>query len=248
MDKEKKIIGNPNAKTPAFVSVYESLYEDIKNGLYEAGSQLPPEVKLAEKYNVSRNTLRQALAILNEDGLIYNAQGKGNFISQHYDKIPLGFEKLDNPIFTCSKFECDEIQMDYHFEPPTRVIQEKLNISSSEIIIDSNNIYSYSGRPISHSFMAVPVKFVNGLNIDLNVQQNVYDFLNKTVYEISYTSFTRVRFTFTEEEISKYLEAEKGTQVIFIEEILYNSKGEAIALCKYYLLPDQYNIHIIRKK
>lgn len=248
MDGNKKIIGNPNAKTPAYVAIYESIYEDIKNGVYRAGSQLPTETKLAEEHKVSRNTLRQALAILNEDGLVYNVQGKGNFVSPHYKKIPVGLEKLTNPILDYARNECDKILMDYHFEPPAKIVQEKLSISASEITLDSNNDYYYQGATIAHSFIEIPVTFINDLDIDLNKEENVYELMNKTIYEAASTSFSRIRVTSAEEETGRRLGVEIGTQVIFIEEILYDAKGKGIALCKYYLLPEEYDLHIIRKK
>ena len=55
-------------------------------------------------------------------------------------------------------------------------------------------------------------------------------------------------FTVTEESIARLLQVEVGTQVIFIEEILYDAVGAPIGLCKYYLLPEYYRIHIVRKR
>ncbi|MEG1992839.1 MAG: winged helix-turn-helix domain-containing protein, partial [Acetivibrio sp.] len=52
-----------NENIPIYLDVYNSLYSDIKNGVYLPNELLPGEIQLAEKYKVSRNTLRQALAI-----------------------------------------------------------------------------------------------------------------------------------------------------------------------------------------
>ena len=49
---------------------------------------------IRDRYGVSRGSIRQALAILREDGLIYNHQGKGNFVSQSYEQLPQGFDCL----------------------------------------------------------------------------------------------------------------------------------------------------------
>lgn len=65
--------GNP---IPSYVPIYDRLYADIVDGVYPAGTQLPGEAALAEKYGVSRNTLRQALTILNEDRMIRKSREK----------------------------------------------------------------------------------------------------------------------------------------------------------------------------
>ncbi len=63
------------------------VYNTIKNAIlsfdYEVGTALPLEVDLAEKYGVSRETLRNALALLEEENLIERVRGKGTFFSQN---------------------------------------------------------------------------------------------------------------------------------------------------------------------
>lgn len=246
--ESKKISSRLNPKEPSYVKIYEKMYDDVINGVYKAGEQLPPEAKLAEIYQVSRNTLRQAISILCEDGLVYNVQGKGNFVSQNYTEIPLGFEKLNNPIFTSTKIKCDEVRLDYNFAPPAKVVQEKMNISSSELTLTSNIVYYSCEKPISHAFMEIPVKFITEMGVDLNDENSVQDLLNQKIFDAAATSAARVTYSVTGESISEYLSVQEGAPVIFIEEVLYTHTGEAIALCKYYLLPENYSIRIIRKK
>ena len=86
---------------PAYLDVYNSLYTDIVTGIYPPGEHLPGETSLAEKYGVSRNTLRQALAILNEDGMIIKSQGKGTVIAPQIKQNT--DEKIPNPMLALSR-------------------------------------------------------------------------------------------------------------------------------------------------
>ena len=70
------------------VKVYDQLYEQIKNGTYPPEAQLPPETTLAASMNVSRMTLRKALLLLIEDGLIKNVPGVGNFVRSARTSLP----------------------------------------------------------------------------------------------------------------------------------------------------------------
>ncbi|TCO49386.1 GntR family transcriptional regulator [Kribbella antiqua] len=63
------------------------LAREIRSGLVRRGAQLPGEVELAKRFAVSRNTVRSALAVLSEDGLITTRTGKGSFVL--YDGRPL---------------------------------------------------------------------------------------------------------------------------------------------------------------
>ena len=52
--------------------------EKIYCGEYPDGENLPPERSIAENLNVSRVTVRKALALLERDGIIERVQGSGN--------------------------------------------------------------------------------------------------------------------------------------------------------------------------
>lgn len=239
---------NGYTKTPLFAKVYEQLYLLITTGQLPANGLLPSETTLAEKYGVSRNTLRQALAILREDGLIFNVKGKGNFAVRAPLAVHNESERLTNPMYTAA-LSAEEITATIHFffYPTAAVVQEKLRISASDIAIIANLEYSQNETPVSYMFMAVPVKRIEGFQIDLADRAAVEQLLNKTIFEKTARTKSRLTLTETEESISGYLNVALGTPVLFIEEILYDNGGTPLALSKQYLLPAYYNVSFVRR-
>src|SRR3954451_12198955 len=61
----------------AFESCVEQLATTIRLGVYPRGSTLPPERELAERLQVSRATLREAMAALRQAGLVETTRGRG---------------------------------------------------------------------------------------------------------------------------------------------------------------------------
>lgn len=61
-------------------TVYDRLKRDIVSGKLRAGEKLPQGVELARELGVSHNTLRSAMAKLEEDGYIAMIHGKGTFV------------------------------------------------------------------------------------------------------------------------------------------------------------------------
>ena len=61
--------------------IVEQLAKDIRVGRLPNGSQLPGENALAAQFSVSRNTVRQALTELGNQGLIATHSGKGSFVT-----------------------------------------------------------------------------------------------------------------------------------------------------------------------
>ena len=70
---------------PKYIVLKEKINEDILSDIYPLDSKLPTEVELAEKYNVSRSTVRQALELLVNDGIISKRWGSGNTVISKSD-------------------------------------------------------------------------------------------------------------------------------------------------------------------
>ena len=47
------------------------------------GSKLPPERDLAAEYGVAYNTVRRAMDVLRERGLIVTMHGRGTYVAEH---------------------------------------------------------------------------------------------------------------------------------------------------------------------
>jgi GntR family transcriptional regulator len=67
--------------------IARTLASEIRDGQMAFGRQLPGETTLAERFSVSRNTVRAALSELGRAGLIRTRSGKGSFVT--YDGRPL---------------------------------------------------------------------------------------------------------------------------------------------------------------
>lgn len=59
--------------------IAEALAARIRSGEMPAGERLPSEPSLARLLNVSRNTVREAISVLREQGLVSTRQGLGTF-------------------------------------------------------------------------------------------------------------------------------------------------------------------------
>ncbi len=60
-----------------YLALKNRIYEKIFRGDYQEGENISPERVLSETYNVSRVTVRKALALLEKDGIVERVQGSG---------------------------------------------------------------------------------------------------------------------------------------------------------------------------
>lgn len=62
---------------PRYVQLAEILAREIREGLHPVGSLLPPEPQLCQRFGVSRHTVREAVRLLCDQGLVLRQQGVG---------------------------------------------------------------------------------------------------------------------------------------------------------------------------
>jgi GntR family transcriptional regulator len=67
--------------------IADDLRLQITTGHLKPGERLPPESGLADRYKVSTQTLRSALAVLQGEGLVEKIHGKGNFVRRPLRRI-----------------------------------------------------------------------------------------------------------------------------------------------------------------
>lgn len=70
-----------SSQLPLYVTLARLLTSDIENSRWAAGEQLPTIAVLAKTYGVAPVTIRQALGVLSDEGLIKTIQGKGSFVA-----------------------------------------------------------------------------------------------------------------------------------------------------------------------
>ena len=60
--------------------IVDTLRADMESGALRSGDQLPTEPELAERFRVNRHTVRRAMAVLADRGLLTVEQGRGTFV------------------------------------------------------------------------------------------------------------------------------------------------------------------------
>lgn len=76
----KKI--NRNSPIPLYVQLADVLKDSIQSGELAAGEKIPSERELMKQYGLSRNTIRQAVSQLNNEGITFSNHGAGTFVTK----------------------------------------------------------------------------------------------------------------------------------------------------------------------
>ncbi|MCG5215440.1 GntR family transcriptional regulator [Streptosporangium sp. KLBMP 9127] len=72
--------GRPLTGWRVYAQIADVLREQIASGHFPAGGALPSELALSGQFRVARTTVRRALAVLRDEGLIVTIRSKGHVV------------------------------------------------------------------------------------------------------------------------------------------------------------------------
>jgi len=71
---------DPYGDRAVYKQLSDLLAAGIRSGEYQPGTPNPSESKLMTRHNVARNTVRLAMGVLRERGLVVTRHGRGTFV------------------------------------------------------------------------------------------------------------------------------------------------------------------------
>lgn len=129
-----------------YQEIYNDLKEKIRTNTYPAETSLPTEQRLQEIYGVSRDTVRKALSMLTERGMIQKVQGRGSLVLKQ--------EMLNFPVSGLTSYQ--ELAESLQLETKTEVV------SLDQIVISSNLANLTGFEPHSKVWKVVRTRSIDG--------------------------------------------------------------------------------------
>lgn len=226
-----------------YVKVYEKLYEQIKDGTYSVGSQLPPENTLAATMGVSRTTLRQALQFMQDDGVLKIIKGKGNFVINKSSKWSDGLETISHPVHACLNIDVDEVEIDFHIEPATDHTDNILH-RKVPVVVFIDRWYKSNGQAVAYSFSTMPVDFLSEKGLDLKKIDEFKSYIEKKLYTDAKHSKINLQFSEVGNISAVRYKISDTDKFYLLQEEVYGNGEYPVIHSKHYLPIEKSHIEI----
>ncbi|MHB0871250.1 MAG: GntR family transcriptional regulator [Chloroflexota bacterium] len=233
---------------PLYYQLREVVRARIEGGLWQPGEQLPPEVELCQEFNLSRGTVRQALADLVREGLLQRRRGKGSFVAS--PKIP---QNISSGIMgIAGSLACYARQVTGYplgtrvisvgIVPAGRSLAEKLAIPEGSEVIEIRKVKLAQAHPYFLANNYLPRVEYPGLEQEDHSAGSIFELLQQK-YRIR---VTRVEGWFEPVLISEYeaseLGVEKGSPAMLYERIRYTTGDRPFVLSRHVIRGDMCRI------
>ena len=147
VEDKKRISMKPIEKKSLYLKISDAIYRYIQMNNLQPGDKLPSERDMSAMLQTSRNSVREALRILEDRGLIYVKSGSGVFINNPYGEN----NSLTIQLTNCSLEEMEELQsaldhkaVENAMEHGTVQEKEQLIETAAEMVkLAEDNLYSH---------------------------------------------------------------------------------------------------------
>ena len=79
-ERHKRDFAKESGKSPAYLRLAGDIKQMIAKGEYQPGTKIPSEAAISRSYGLSPMTVRQAIGILAEQGLLRRVHGSGTYV------------------------------------------------------------------------------------------------------------------------------------------------------------------------
>lgn len=235
------------AKIPLYISVYEQIYKMINEGKFKPGERLPSETQWAQTLGVSRGTLRQALLVLQEDNIIFNYQGKGNFVTNNQDVTKAGIEEKSITAISCNIKEYTSMDIEISFQMPTTKHQKALDIDPSKLLVILDIDYFVNEEQACYMLMFMSYDMISSYDVNLNNEDETYKFIVEFIEKDILNMQSKIGVISPREKLMRKFNLAKEDALFVFDEVYYSEGGIPAISGKTYCLPKYFNFNLNRK-
>ena len=228
--------------TQAYARVHRLLRDAILGGRLAPGDKLPAERELCEHYQVSRITVRRALQMLADQGLIERQPGRGTFVrSSQPRKVPI----LNTDYTGSIRKRAPELRRKLlsrgRVVPPAHV-SEALGLLRPERCLLAQRLDALAGEALAYDRAYISLQHAGSIEDDLLVR---VDFLQVWLERegISASHMVEsIEAVEADQESAAHLEIRPGSPVLLTTDVIFAGNGTPVALFESVYRGDRFKL------
>jgi GntR family transcriptional regulator len=231
---------------PLYVQMEQILKSEITTGKLMPGDRIPTEKELAEIYNVSAITARQAILNLVQEGLLVRQQGKGTFVRRQESPAT-----MKNIMTFSARGDVNNIIPETLKSPRVEVLdmsriglnkklKEVLNIQDENEIIEIRRIRSDNDLVFSYIRNYLPIEIGERIKKeDLLSYSMLHILVNKLKIPIT-SGVQYITAVVADYETASALSVNISSPLLYLETTYYDKKKRPVEFVQTFYRSDQF--------
>jgi len=234
-------------RRPSLVDqVRQGLLDDLLAGKLEAGAKLPNENEIAERFGVSRATVREAVLGLMQAGYLARRHGSGTYVT----KAPRSRHALDTTVSYTAMIreaghEPSVTVISKVVREPTEDERHALDLGAEETVLELERVRFADRRPVIYSRDRIAAALLRDVPDDA-FDRSLYALLDSTGHAVARAS-AELLPTLADTKLSRLLEVKRGAPLLHINQVDYDARSRAVMLSLEWHVADAFELIVNRR-
>lgn len=223
---------------PLYFQVAEQLEEAIVNGQLAAGERISNEVSLAQELGLSRPTMRQAIQVLVDKGLLVRKRGVGTQVVRGRVHRPLELTSLFDDLAKANQRQATEVLV-LDRRRAGELVAAELQLADGDEVWFLERLRSVGGEPLAHMQNFLPCRVVDLSGVDFSTD-GLYQTLRGSGVTMR-VARQQISARRAEPAEARMLGEEPGAPLLTMQRTAYDDAGRAVEFGVHAYRPDRYS-------
>lgn len=226
----------------AYITIHDQIKEEIDQGIWKIGQRLPSERDLADTFQVSRMTLRQAITLLVEEGVLTRKVGSGTYVaSTRVQEKMRGTTSFSEIIQLQGKMPSSKL-LSYIRTQPNEQECKRLNLTPRDTIVRMERVRYADDVPVVYEVASIPANLIENVR-KKEVTNHFFKTLTENGYEIGKSQQT-IYARLANEKVAKHLQITKNEAILALRQVSYLTDGRPFEYVNSQYVGDRFEFYL----
>ncbi|EHI73821.1 GntR family transcriptional regulator [Streptococcus criceti] len=227
---------------PAYIRIHDAIKNEIDQGVWKIGSRLPSERDLSDQFEVSRMTLRQAVTLLVDEGILERRIGSGTYVaSQRVQEKIRGTTSFTEIIKAQGKEPSSKL-ISYERTYPNEQEIRHLGVTPKSYIIRMERVRYADNIPVVYEVTSIPERLIRNFKRK-EVTNHFFQTLTDHGYIIGKSQQT-ISADIVDPQLTKELAVEQGHAILSLTQTSYLDDGTAFEFVRSQYVAGRFEFYL----
>ncbi|MCG6122316.1 MAG: GntR family transcriptional regulator [Microvirga sp.] len=225
--------------------VYLLLRDEIVNGGHAVGGALPGELRLADRFGVSRVTIRRALDGLVRDGLVERRAGSGTTVragNGSHGAVTADFATLMPQVVEMGLATTARL-LSFSYAPAPAVVAQAMGMSAGARVQRAVRVRLIDGEPFSHLTTYVPESIAQGYSETDLATSPLFRLLERSGVQVARATQS-ISATLATPDTAEALDIAVGAALVLLTRVVFDAKGQGVEHLTALYRPDRFRLEM----